>query len=258
MSTDSITSQRPSYDRGARSMLCTRAARAKDFAQQILQTCSPFLTKHPSELDVLDVGCGYGHTAVELARLCASVVAIEPSEELYFYALSLKQTEQLANLEFRNEGIYSHLGPEAYDLVVLDNVFEHLPAQPRALEIISARLRYGGVAFILVPNKLWPIEVHYGLPFLSYLPLRIANLYLRFTGRGTDYTDASYAPTYFSLNRMLRARPELSFRYVLPADLTLATKGRCLHYRLGVSLIKRWPWLWAVSKSFLVVAKKGN
>jgi hypothetical protein len=140
--------------------------------------------------------------------------------------------------------------------VVLDNVFEHLPDQPRALKIISATLRVGGVLFLLAPNKFWPIEVHYGLPMLSYLPLGLANRYLRWTGRGTDYTDASYAPTWFSLNRMLRARPELSFRYVLPAHLELATAGRSFHYRLGAALIRRIPWLWAVSKSLLVIARR--
>jgi hypothetical protein len=46
---------------------------------------------------------------------------------------------------------------------------------------------------------------------------------------------------------------------VLPADLSLASSGGALHYRLGFAAIKRFPWLWAISKAFLVLAvKHGN
>jgi hypothetical protein len=124
------------------------------------------------------------------------------------------------------------------------------------LEKISQALRPGGAAFLLMPNRLWPMEVHYHLPFLSYLPLPLANRYLRLTGRGTDYTDASYARTYWKLNRLLRARPELEFRYMLPADISLATGGGAWHYRFGAAAIARCPWLWAISKALLVIATK--
>jgi len=162
----------------------------------------------------------------------------------------------LENLEFLQVNLYDLSERERYDLIVLDNVLEHLPDQPRALRILSNSLRPDGIAYVLVPNRLWPIEAHYHLPFLSYLPVKLANAYLRITGRGVDYTDASYAPTYCSLNRMLRSRPELSFEYVLPAHIELATFGRSLHYRIGASLIRRFPWLWIVSKVLLVVIKK--
>ncbi len=59
-----------------------------------------------------------------------------------------------------------------------------------------------------------------------------------------------------SLNRLLRHCEDVVCRYVLPADISLATMGRLLHYRLGVAAIRRWPWLWAVSKTFLVVGVK--
>jgi hypothetical protein len=97
------------------------------------------------------------------------------------------------------------------------------------------------------------------LPFLSYLPLSLANFYLRITGRGEDYSDACYLPTYWGLKKLLQERSEIRWQFVLPSDVTLATKGRSLHYRyyrLGVELIRRFPFLWAISKSFLVVGVK--
>jgi SAM-dependent methyltransferase len=255
MSNAATIARRPQYDR-YREMEAVRGPLAAGFARQILQTCGPFLSRPIAELRVLDIGCGYGHTARELARQCRSVLGIEPSQPLWERARQLGEESALENLEFRRAGIYELGGPDQFDLVVLDNVLEHLPDQPRAIEIVSRCLAPGGVAFILVPNRLWPIEVHYGLPFLSYLPLWLANFYLRLSGRGRDYTDASYMPTYWGLNRLLKAQAELTFEYVVPADVTLATSGRAWHYRLGVAALRRLPWLWAISKALLVVARK--
>jgi SAM-dependent methyltransferase len=250
------STDRPGYDIGSHNMCSERGPLSEAFARQILLTCGPFFPAEAAELTVLDVGCGYGHTAAALARKCRRVVGIEPSGELAGFARSLGESSGLPNLEFRRQGVYELEDKACYDLAVLDNVLEHLPDQPLALRKVSDTLKPGGVLYVVVPNRLWPIEVHYRLPFLAYLPLRLANLYLRVTGRGTDYTDASYSPTYWRLNRLLRARPELRFQYVLPADLTLTTAGGAWHYRAGVAAIRRLPWLWAVSKAFLVVAVK--
>lgn len=248
---------RPGYDRGEAAMLLSRAPQAKAFAKQILDTARPFLPARP--WTVLDVGCGYGHTALELAHHCERVVGIEPVAALAAHAVELGVASRLANLELRHQSLYDLPETAAFDLAVLDNVFEHLPDQPGALAKLSAALRPGGAMYLLMPNKLWPIEVHYQLPFLSYLPVPLANRYLRLTGRGTDYTDASYAPTYRRLKQLLDARPELAYRFVLPADLSLAANGGALHYKLGVAAIRRFSWLWAISKAFLVIAvKHGN
>ena len=252
---DQPLTEHPEYDRYV-SMEEVRGPLAAGFARQILATCRPFLTRPIAELRVLDIGCGYGHTARELARHTHHVVGVEPSQPLFSTAQQVAAQSGQSNLEYLPLGIYDLNYHEAFDLVVLDNVLEHLPDQPRALEVISQGSAPGGVAFILVPNRLWPIEVHYHLPLLSYLPLPLANLYLRLSGRGSDYTDASYAPTYFSLNRLLRARTELTFSYVLPADLSITVRGNAWHYRWGAAAIRRFPCLWAISKALLVIARK--
>jgi 2-polyprenyl-3-methyl-5-hydroxy-6-metoxy-1,4-benzoquinol methylase len=251
-----MTNHRPAYDCGPQNMLRQRAPRAAAFARQILQTVRPFLPLPVDQLSVLDVGCGYGHTALELARQCRRVVGIDPCRTLFDHARTLKEQARLPNLEFYCRSAEHSEDVACYDLAILDNVLEHMADQPAALRQVVRSLRPGGILFLLVPNKLWPIEVHYRLPFLSWLPLRLANLYLRVSARGSDYTDASFAPTYRGLNRLLRQCRDLSFRYVLPADLSLATMGRSLHYRLGAAAIRRWPWLWAIAKTFLVVGVK--
>ncbi len=246
----------PAYDR--RPWLAEDPQRHEQphFAQQILHTISPFLDKPTSQLSVLDVGSGYGGTACHLARTCGQVVGIELSAKRVDHATELAASAGLSNVQFRCQSVYDLDETEAYDLAVMDNVLEHLLDQRRALATVIAALRPGGLLYLLVPNKLWPIEVHYRLPFLSHLPQRWANWYLRASGRGTDYTDASYAPTYFRLRRLLEERTELAYQFVLPADIRLATGGARWHYRWGVRAIRICPALWVISKAFLVVATK--
>ncbi len=244
------------YYRGERAKLDQLGVNGEKFAQQIIQTTRPFLSTPTEKLRVLDVGSGYGHTAAALAKRCAAVVGIEPSDSLYQFALENYLPAERENLQFQCQGAESLTEADQFDLIVLDNVLEHMPDQQTTLTNITRALKPGGALYLLVPNKLWPIEPHYALPFLSYLPLPLANRYLRLTGRGNDYTDASYSPTYFGLNRILRGFPELSFQYVLPADLSLAAGGGSMTYRLGAAAIRRCRWLWIVSKALLVVAVK--
>jgi 2-polyprenyl-3-methyl-5-hydroxy-6-metoxy-1,4-benzoquinol methylase len=229
---------------------------AVSFARQILHTCNADLPKEVAELDVLDVGSGYGPTAAILAGSCRSVVGIEPTLELHRAAERL--AEGVANLTFRHCGVETLADVKKYDLIVLDNVFEHLADQADALRRIDRALRPEGVVYLLMPNRLWPVEAHYGLPFLAWLPLRWANLYLQFSGRGDDYTDASYAPTLRTLKRALRSQPTWTWRLTLPADPSATHAGNPLHYRLGMRLLRRMPFLWVISKSFLVVVKKNE
>lgn len=244
----------PEYEKRTERMAHNRPLIAERFALQIEQTVKPFLNKPFKDCSVLDLGCGYGYTASALAIRCAKVVGVEPSADMLTVASTLNNPE--GKLSFVQGTLAEVSLKEQFDVVVLDNVFEHIEDQVGALREIDSRLGPAGVVFFLIPNKLWPIEVHYRLPFLSYLPLLWANRYLRWTGFGTDYRDASFAPTYWSLKRMLRTQQEWEYFFTLPADISLAQGGSSIFYRVGVNMIERFPALWAVSKAFLVVARR--
>ena len=247
----------PEYERLSLRM-AERSRLAEGFARQVELTAGPSLDLPIAECEAIDIGCGYGCTAAALARTCKRVVGIEPNEALAEQARRTVDERGLTNLEIRRQLIGELDDVEAFDLAIMDNVLEHIEDQRDALHRLSRCLRPGGVAYILVPNRYWPIEVHYQLPFLSYLPLPLATRYLRASGRGTDYRDASYAPSYLRLRRLLRERPELDARLTLPGDLSLAERGGSLVYRVGVGLLRRFPPMWALSKAFLVVAKKAG
>ncbi len=245
-------SGQPAYHDFTGMDLGRRRALAESSARQVLATAGVWLSKPAAECDVLDVGCGYGDTARELALSVRSVVGVEPAAALAVEA----QRDLPANVTIRQGVAETLTEAVAYDLIVLDNVYEHVPDHRVALERVSLALRPGGVLYVLVPNRLWPIEAHYRLPFLGWLPLPLANAYLRASRRGKDYTDASYAPSWWSLRRDLRRHPELTWRFVLPGDPTATRSGLPIHYRAGMRALRMFPPLWAISKAFLVVAVK--
>jgi len=245
----------PDYEH-ANYRMTERARLAANFVQQIELTVTPFLDIGFSACRIADIGCGYGYGLVELARRCSSAVGLEPSATLAAESRRVCREAALGNVEIREHAAGDLDEAEGFDVVVLDNVLEHIDDQGEALRRIGRALKVGGVAYVLVPNKLWPFEAHYGLPFLAYLPVPLANRYLRVTGRGVDYTDASYAPSYRTLRRLLAERDELDAKFTLPADVGLAEGGDRWTYKVGFRLLERFPALWAVSKAFLVVAKK--
>lgn len=247
---------RPAYDIGHRAMVDERGPRGNDFARQILGTIAADLSKPVAELDILDIGCGYGHTALALAKQCHRIVGIEPCREPAEVAQQLQVQEKAENAAFHHATLEGFETEERFDLIILDNVLEHLPDQPGAMDRIHQLLRPGGVLYLLVPNKYWPIEVHYHLPFLGWMPVSLANVYLKATGKGTDYTDASYAPGFLRIVRLMNRHRHWDWRFALPANLEWTTAGSAWHYRMGVGLLKRIPLLWAISKAFLIVAKK--
>lgn len=232
MGHDDHLTGRPEYD-AYKDFSQSRSAIAASLAGQVLSTIGPWLSRPESDLDVLDVGSGYGGTALALRERCRSVVGLEPARDLHDSAVA-QAVELNSDVRLVNAGVEALEARESFDLVVLDNVYEHLPDQDDALTRITTALRSGGILYILVPNKLWPIEAHYGLPGLAWLPLRWADRYLRVTGRGRNYADASYAPTYWRLRRALDRHPELSYRFVLPADPAATVAGTPLHYRFGM------------------------
>ena len=125
-------------------VLDATGSKSADFAEQILQATSRFLSKPPSELDVLDLGSGYGFTAAALAGRCRRVVGYEPSAALVENAVRLQKERGLLNLTFERKGIEGLDAADAFDLIVLDNVFEHLPDQSDALRRLAREVRRGG------------------------------------------------------------------------------------------------------------------
>ncbi|MYC87350.1 MAG: class I SAM-dependent methyltransferase [Gemmatimonadales bacterium] len=93
--------------------------------------------------------------------------------------------------------------PDAcFDFLIVNHVYEHL-ADPRSLFTeVSRVLKPGGSAYVTAGSRWALIEPHYRLPFLSWLPRRWADRYVRWTGRAKTYRGIRFLG-YRSLQRAM-------------------------------------------------------
>ncbi|EKD87570.1 MAG: ubiquinone/menaquinone biosynthesis methylase-like protein [uncultured bacterium] len=101
------------------------------------------------------------------------------------------------------DGIKIPYPSNTFDIVTSIEVIEHVNKPLRMLEEIHRVLKKDGILHITTANKWWPIEPHFKLPFLSYLPAKIADSYVRLLGRGDSYHNIRL-PSYKQFRQMVQ------------------------------------------------------
>lgn len=123
---------------------------------------------------VLDVGCGTGLLAHEIAKRGArEVVGIDFSKEGVEIA---REKYRAKNLEYRVEDLRDHRG--SYDIVVSLGTLEHMDDPLRALQRMKKLLKPGGLLILTCPN--WTNPRGYILQTLYFLfdaPITRADLH---------------------------------------------------------------------------------
>lgn len=134
--------------------------------------------------DLLEVGTGSGYMASAFAE------AVGPQGQV----CSVDTNDlRVVTAGYRFTKVTSTTLPfpeRSLDAVVSNHVLEHVGAvaeQARHLAELRRVLRPGGVAYVAVPNRWRLIEPHFHLPLLSWLPPRLADGYVRLTGKGEWY-----------------------------------------------------------------------
>jgi len=133
----------------------------------------------------LDVGCGPGTIAAYLAKRAGSFVGLDVDAE----AVALAQRRfRYPNLEYVCH-TSSRLPFEdgAFDLIIVNHVYEHVRDPAALFAEVRRLLKADGRAYLAAAGKYHLIEPHYYLPFLSWLPRRLADFYLRLFGRPEGY-----------------------------------------------------------------------
>lgn len=100
---------------------------------------------------VLDVGCGAGLLAEPLARLGATVTAIDAAPENIAVARAHAEGQGLA-IDYRAGGIESMAG-ERFDLVTSMEVIEHVVDPGAFMAGLAAALGEGGLLILSTPNR---------------------------------------------------------------------------------------------------------
>jgi len=228
--------------------------------QEICKALEKYCNKPVDQIKVLDVGSGRGDFAIQLAKTVREIVCIEPFTDAYKHALKRKP-KQLTNITFHNSKIEDFKTKDTFDVIIALTIFEHLSDHTAAFNKMFSLLKKGGVIYLTAPNKYWIFEQHYGLPFLAWIPLSLANKYLKTFRNVESYEDSSYSMGYIGMKIFFRKYP-CKINFILPFDESSAyygygKKGMYSYVkRYGILLIKKYNFFWNFSKGFIVVLKK--
>jgi SAM-dependent methyltransferase len=154
---------------------------------------------------LLEVGSSTGIMTAVLAEACARVVAFDLDVvALRAGAASLRdRPDLLSRVSFLvGDGCRMPVADESVDIAVCNHVYEHVESAPALLDEIHRVLRPGGVCYFGVGTRHVIIEGHYKLPFLSWLPPPVADLYVKLRGRRLRY-DVKLL-SYRRLRRLVR------------------------------------------------------
>lgn len=133
---------------------------------------------------VLDLGCSTGFIADSLHAAGASVTGVDIDEP----GLERARARFGEKIEFvRADGEQLPWDDRSVDAVVFNHIYEHVVDPDAVLAEIRRVLRPSGVVYLGLGNRLNPIEPHYGLPFLSWLPYGAADRYMALAGKGDRY-----------------------------------------------------------------------
>lgn len=150
-------------------------------------------------LRTLDIGSGYGGTAIAMARAGAQAVGLEVDPTLL--RLSLANAAESPQLDVTLVGAdamaWDTLAPLGqFDVITCDNVIEHVPVPQVALAHLRRLLKPSGVAWVTAPNAFSfgqiKSECHYGRFGLSLLDPLDGSAYMQAALGNPSYDVSSY------------------------------------------------------------------
>jgi glycosyltransferase involved in cell wall biosynthesis/SAM-dependent methyltransferase len=171
------------YSEGMAKMLDEEHRRTK--ANKILSVLHHYLGRDNLDgLSALDIGCSAGFIADEIAGDGADTVGIDIDEP----GLAAAQESFGHRVRFvRTSGDALPFPDDSLDVVVFNHIYEHVVDADAILTEIHRALKPTGVAYLGLGNKYQVMEPHYRLPFLSWLPQKAADRYVRAFGKADDY-----------------------------------------------------------------------
>lgn len=168
---------------------------------------------------VLDIGVGYGIITSELANHCKAVTGVD----------IIDVRKSTSKYQFKKvDGTILPFENNSFDIVVSNQILEHVKNQKEHIYEINRVLKEGGICYFTTPNKFWVIESHYKLPFLSMLPKKLANSYLKIFRRDA----VPYNINILSYNQILKL---VSDKFLVQ-DLTFEVMKNPKEYHLEKKL----------------------
>lgn len=168
-------------------------------AIRMVKTLSDYYGKNKiKSLSVLDVGASTGIIDNVLAKHFKKVIGTDIDKGAIHFA---KKTFKRKNLSFKvDDAMKLTFKENTFDIAICTHVYEHVPNPQKLFDEIYRVLKPNGVCYLASVNSLWPMEPHYHLPFLSYLPKNIADLYVKLMGKADKYYET--LTTYWGIKKL--------------------------------------------------------
>ena len=148
------------------------------------------------KLSCVDIGCGSGGISFHLAPHFEHVCGVDPEP----WGRWQEYMADASNLDFRDESIESlSLADNSIDIVICNQVYEHVPSPETLIAQVFRILKPGGVCYFAGPNLLYPIEPHVFWPFVHWIPRKMAVAILKVFA--PDKVLDAHSTTYWRLKR---------------------------------------------------------
>jgi len=155
---------------------------------------------------ILDIGCGPDPLSENFRHMSHRLVGLD-KEKRY-----IGQARKISSLALvLGDGTDLPFKDESFTFILCNDVLEHVTDSERLAKELLRVMAQGSATYIQCAGKYQIVEPHFLLPFLSWLPKPLADLYLRLTRKGESY--AGYYPK--TRRQMLRL-----FREYRALDLT--------------------------------------
>lgn len=123
----------------------------------------------------LDIGCSTGVMTVELANIFRSIIGIEYDFDALLLGI-YNNSYSDRNIHFINaDGMYLPIKNETIDVIICSQVYEHVKDDLILADEMYRVLKSNGVILFSGPNKAFPFEFHYKLPFIHWFPKKMGN-----------------------------------------------------------------------------------
>lgn len=140
------------------------------------------------ELNCLDLGCSSGIITAMVAQYFNQTIGLDYDP----IGLGAVTAENKILASFvRGDAMCLPFPSHSFDVVICAQVYEHVPDDLRLFAEIERILRPQGLVFFSGPNKMFPIEPHYNLLFLHWLPDELSSRYLKILKKGDHFYEKS-------------------------------------------------------------------
>ena len=122
----------------------------RDYEQEVEVFLEKLNVSNPSELTVIDIGCGTGAFSIHAAKHFKQIHAVDVSKEMIKVASAKAEAKNLKNIKFHNSG-FLQFQPEAeVDVINTKWAFHHLPDywKQAGLFNMNKMLKLGGALFM--------------------------------------------------------------------------------------------------------------